>query len=35
MISEEDAEFWGRMQKLPEYRAQRLVYDRFGAAAIG
>lgn len=34
-ISEEDAEFYGRMQRLPEYRSMRLAYDHFGASAIG
>lgn len=34
-ISEEDAAFWARMQRLPEYRAQRNQYAQFGAQAIG
>lgn len=34
-VSEEEAEFLSRMQRLPEYRAQRLAYAEFGAAAIG
>ncbi len=34
-ISDEDAEFYGRMQRLPEYRSMRLAYDHFGASAIG
>ncbi|ALF02134.1 transposase domain-containing protein [Salipiger abyssi] len=33
-ISEEDAEFLSRMQKLPKYRAQRLSYDSWGDQAI-
>lgn len=34
-ISEEDADFWQRMQRHPVYRAQRQMFDRDGAAAIG
>ncbi len=34
-IPAEDAEFWGRMHTHPTYLAQREIYDRFGAAAIG
>lgn len=34
-VTEEEAEFYGRMQRLPEYRAQRLAYKEWGAAAIG
>lgn len=34
-ISELEAEFWNRMQKIPEYRAQRTAYDRWGEQAIG
>lgn len=34
-ISEQDAAFWTRMQRLPEYRAQRTLYERFGDQAIG
>jgi len=34
-VTEEEAEFYGRMQRLPEYRAQRLAYKVNGAAAIG
>lgn len=34
-ISAEDADFWQRMQRHPVYRAQRQMYDRDGAAAIG
>lgn len=34
-IPAEDAEFWGRMHTHPVYLAQREIYDRFGAAAIG
>ena len=34
-ISKDDAEFWERMQRLPEYRAMRLNYDRWGDKAIG
>ncbi|GHC22494.1 transposase [Gemmobacter nanjingensis] len=30
-----DAEFWGRIKDHPVYLAQREVYDRFGAVAIG
>lgn len=30
-----DAEFWGRMKDHPVYLAQRDLYDRHGAAAIG
>jgi len=30
-----DAEFWGRMQTHPVYLAQRDLYDRHGAQAIG
>lgn len=33
-ISAEDAEFWGRMQRLPEYQAQRTMFAKFGASAI-
>lgn len=33
--SAEDAEFWARMQRLPEYQAQRTMFERFGAQAIG
>ncbi len=34
-VSAEDAAFWARMQRLPEYQAQRTMFDRFGASAIG
>lgn len=34
-ISPEDAEFHARMMRLPEYQAQRSMYDRFGDQAIG
>lgn len=34
-VSEEEAEFWARMQRLPEYQAQRTLFDRFGEQAIG
>lgn len=34
-VSAEDAEFWARMQRLPEYQAQRTMFDTFGAQAIG
>ncbi|MBN7785167.1 Mu transposase C-terminal domain-containing protein [Ponticoccus gilvus] len=34
-ISKEDAEFWERMRRLPEYRAMRLNYERFGQSLIG
>ncbi|MBN8294706.1 Mu transposase C-terminal domain-containing protein [Rhodobacter sp. NTK016B] len=33
-VSEEDAAFWARMQRLPEYRARRLMFERHGAEAI-
>lgn len=33
-VSEEDAAFWARMQRLPEYQARRRMYERFGEAAI-
>lgn len=34
-VSEAEAAFWERMQRLPEYRAQRVLYDRWGEQAIG
>lgn len=34
-IPEEDAEFHARWQRHPTYRAQRAMYDRDGAVAIG
>ncbi|MFE3838853.1 transposase domain-containing protein [Pseudogemmobacter sonorensis] len=30
-----DAEFWGRLHTHPTYLAQREIYDRYGAQAIG
>lgn len=34
-ISAEDAEFWTRMQRLPDFKARRTMYEKFGAQAIG
>jgi len=34
-VSEEDAAFWMRMKRLPEYQSMRTAYERFGAHAIG
>ncbi len=34
-VSEEDAAFWMRMKRLPEYQAMRTGYERFGPQAIG
>lgn len=34
-VSAEDVAFWARMRRLPEYQAQRTMFDRFGASAIG
>ena len=34
-VSEDEAAFWARMQRLPEYQAQKTLFARFGAAAIG
>ncbi|MGB0914188.1 MAG: transposase domain-containing protein, partial [Phaeobacter italicus] len=34
-ISQDDADFLTRMQRLPEYRAQRIAYAHHGAQAIG
>lgn len=34
-IPAEDAEFWGRLHTHPTYLAQRDLYDRHGAQAIG
>lgn len=34
-IPAEDAEFWGRMHTHPTYLAQKEIYDRYGAQAIG
>lgn len=34
-ISAEDAEFWGRLHTHPVYLAQRDLFDRHGAVAIG
>lgn len=34
-VSQEDAAFWARMQRLPEYQAQRTMFDRWGDQAIG
>lgn len=34
-VSEREAEFLARMRQLPEYRAKRKAYDKFGAQAIG
>ncbi|MBB96953.1 MAG: transposase [Rhodobacteraceae bacterium] len=34
-VTDVEAAFLARMQKLPEYRAQRRAYDQFGATAIG
>ena len=34
-VSEREAAFLTRMRQLPEYRAKRKAYDRFGAQAIG
>lgn len=35
LIPAGDAEFWARMKDHPVYLAQREIYDRFGAQAIG
>lgn len=34
-ITPEEAEEWGRMQRLPEFQAMRVMFDDFGDAAIG
>lgn len=34
-VSEEDAAFWARMRRLPEFQAQRTMFERFGDQAIG
>jgi len=34
-ISEQDAAFWSRMQRLPEFQAQRTMFRSFGEAGIG
>ncbi len=34
-IPADDAEFWGRMHTHPTYLAQKDIYDRYGAQAIG
>jgi transposase InsO family protein len=35
VVSKEDAEFWARMQRLPEYQAQKTMFLRFGEQGIG
>ena len=34
-VAADEAEFWGRMQRLPEFQAMRTMFNAFGAAAIG